>query len=321
MKAVVTGAAGFIGSHVSEALLQEGYQVIGVDNYNPENDLSPRIRRRTAHQLANGFDGFHIADADVTRPGLMETLITPDVGLIVHLAALPGVRRSWEMPGRVAHTNVEGTAAVLSAAESAGVRHVVLASSSSVYGEADPQRGRMREWDAQAPVNPYGTSKRAAEAYAELYREERGMTVPALRFFTVYGSRMRPNMAISNFASRALRGEPPIVYGSGVQQRDFTYIDDAVDGLMRAIETDVNWPMNIGSGSPVEIREVAELVIDAAGADVEYETAERPAERDKTHADITVAEHHTDYTPSTSLEEGIKATVDWVADHLRWYDA
>jgi UDP-glucose 4-epimerase len=210
---------------------------------------------------------------------------------------------------------------VLDAARDHGVERVVVASSSSVYGK--PKYLPYDEAHPTTPVSPYGASKLAGERYAAAYAEVYDLPAVALRYFTVYGPRMRPNMAISNFVSRCMNGEPPVVYGDGTQTRDFTYIDDVVDANLTLLETDAadGETMNIGSTDNIEIRTLAAEVRDQLAPDLEVAYDERhDADAEHTHADTSKAEELLGYDPTYTIREGVDAFVDWYRANRDWYE-
>jgi UDP-glucose 4-epimerase len=203
----------------------------------------------------------------------------------------------------------------------AGVERVVLASSSSVYGK--PVSLPYDEEHPTEPVSPYGVSKLAVEHYARVYHELHGLPTVCLRYFTVYGPRMRPNMAISNFVSRCLNGEPPVIYGDGTQTRDFTYVDDVV-AANRTLLTDGaadGEVMNVGSTDNIEIRELAEVIRDQLAPDLEVEFEEaREADAEHTHADVSKAGELIEYEPTTDIREGVGKFVEWYRENRDWYE-
>jgi UDP-glucose 4-epimerase len=218
--------------------------------------------------------------------------------------------------------NVDGTLNLLDAARDSAVERFVVASSSSVYGGRE-EYVPFAETDPTLPVSPYGASKLAAERYAAAYHEVYDVPTVSLRYFTVYGPRMRPNMAISNFVSRCANGEPPVVYGDGTQTRDFTYVDDVLEANLALLETDAadGEALNVGSTDNIAIRTLAEEVRDqlAPGVDLEYD--ERyDADAEHTHADVSKARALLGYDPDHTIREGVSKFVDWYRANRDWYE-
>ncbi len=224
---LVTGAAGFIGSHLVEALLSQGNEVIGLDNFDPF--YARAMKERNLAEVGRR-PGFTFREQDLLDPAATRALLTPET-VVVHLAAKAGVRPSLADPVGYARANVTGTAAVLEAARQAGVSRIVFGSSSSVYGDSTPTPFR-EDAVAVAPVSPYAATKRAGELFlssvAPIYR----FRAASLRFFTVYGPRQRPDLAIHSFARKMVEGETLTLFGDGTQARDYTYCDDIVAGVL-----------------------------------------------------------------------------------------
>lgn len=305
---VVTGVAGFIGSHIARSLLDRGDHVVGIDHCAGH---PPGI---TARNLAvnEGCDRFTMVRGDLAEIALEPHLRGADT--IFHAAARPGVRTSWgaEFPG-YARSNIVATHLLMEAAARCGVRRVVVSSSSSVYGGAPD--GPVPETHLPAPLSPYGVTKLAAEqlAIAHALREMTGPTVVALRYFTVYGPRQRPDMLISRLIASALSGRPLTVNGDGKQRRDFTFIADAVRANLAAMDADVEAEVvNIGTGVTTSVLDTADLVGEVTGRPVPLTFAEGQAGdvRD-THADTTRAEAVIGYRPAVELRDGLSAQVAW----------
>jgi len=322
MEVLVTGGAGFIGGHLAEAFLADGHDVTVLDDLTPFYDVG--IKRHTVDQcrdVASGADAtYEFREGDV-RDGSLVSELVAGVDVIVHQAAQAGVRESVENPRTVTDINVDGTVNVLEAARNADVRRVVLASSSSVYGK--PTSLPYEETQRTEPVSPYGVSKLAAEHYARVYHELHGLPTVRLRYFTVYGPRMRPNMAVSNFVSRCMNGEPPVVYGDGTQTRDFTYVDDVVAANRTLLDTDAadGEALNVGSTDTIEIRELAAVVRDRIDPDLEIVHDEaRDADAEHTHAAVGKARERIGYEPTHDIVEGVDAFIDWYRANRDWYE-
>ena len=321
MSILVTGGAGFIGGHLAERLLADGHSVVTLDPLDPYYAVG--IKERTLERCREvGGERFSFVDGSVTEAETVDSVIAEhDVEVIFHEAAQAGVRTSVEDPKKPHAINTTGLLNVLLAAEAYGVAKLVNASSSSVYGV--PESLPYDEQHPTRPQSPYAVTKLAAEHYCNVWHNLTDVATVNLRYFTVYGPRMRPNMAISNFVSRCVNGDPPVIYGDGEQTRDFTYIDDIVDVNVALLETDKadGETLNVGSGGNITIRELAEYVIQETGADVEIEYADaRAADARHTHADVSKAEAVVGYAPSVSIREGVSKFIDWYRANRAWYE-
>ncbi|WP_394739965.1 GDP-mannose 4,6-dehydratase [Natronococcus roseus] len=322
MRVLVTGGAGFIGGHLAESFAKAGHDVTVLDNLDPYYDTG--IKERTIElgraAAAEGEGVYALVEGDVRDATLVDELVG-DADVVYHQAAQAGVRTSVDNPRKPNSINVDGTLNVLDAARETDLERVVLASSSSVYGK--PESLPYDEDQSTRPVSPYGVSKLAAEQYARVYGEVYGLPTVSLRYFTVYGPRMRPNMAISNFVSRCLNGEPPVIYGDGAQTRDFTYIDDVV-GVNRQLLDDDSADgevVNVGSTDTVDVRTLAELVRDEIDPSLGLEYGERrTGDAEHTHADVSKARELLGYEPSTSIREGVSQFIDWYRRNRDWYE-
>ena len=323
MHVLVTGGAGFIGGHLAEAFLADGHDVTVLDAMDPFYDLGIKEHTIGVHQEAatdRGVD-YRFVEGDVRNADLVADLVA-DADHVYHQAARAGVRPSVEAPREYDAVNVDGTLNLLDAARDADVDRFVLASSSSVYGGRQAYLP-FSETDPTMPVSPYGASKLAAERYAAAYHEVYGVPTVSLRYFTVYGPRMRPNMAISNFVSRCLNGEPPVVYGDGTQTRDFTYVDDVM-GVNRTLlhsEAADGEAVNVGSTDTIEIRTLAAEIRDQLAPDLDLEFADRyDADADHTHADTAKAARLLEYDPGHTIREGVAAFIEWYRANREWYE-
>lgn len=324
MQVLVTGGAGFIGGHIAETLLADGHDVVAFDSFDAY--YQPGIKERTVREcerVASEHDvTYRVERGDVRdRAFVRATVEAVDPDVVYHEAAQAGVRVSVEQPTRPNEVNVTGTLNVLDAARTVDVDRVVLASSSSVYGRTEYLP--YDENHPQEPVSPYGVTKLAGDHYARIYHEMYGLPTVSLRYFTVYGPRMRPNMAISNFVSRCVNGEPPVIYGNGDQTRDFTYITDIV-AANRALLTSGaadGEVLNVGSGDTISITELAEAVRDQLDPSLDIEHRERVAgDAEHTRADVSRARDVIGYEPSTSIREGVSAFIDWYRANRDWYE-
>jgi nucleoside-diphosphate-sugar epimerase len=307
---VVTGVAGFIGSHLAEALLDLGHEVVGVDAFT--DHYAP------ADKWANLADllkrpGFHLLETDLARAGI--EVPVQGAAAVFHQAAQPGVRTSWgrEFASYV-HHNVLATQRLLEACVRADVPRLVLASSSSVYGDA-PSYPTTEE-STTHPVSPYGVTKLASEHLCGAYTHPRvsSMSIAILRYFTVYGPRQRPDMGFRRFLEAAWTGQPVEVYGDGEQTRDFTYVDDVVRANLLAMAAPVRAEaINVGGGRRVTLNEVLELVGEAAGRSIRIlRRPALPGDVRHTGADGTRAEALLGYRPQTDLASGLAAQAAWV---------
>jgi UDP-glucuronate 4-epimerase len=309
-RVLVTGAAGFIGSHLIEALVRRGDEVVGIDNF---DGFYPRsMKERNLQEAGRGF-AFH--EQDMLDVDGLRARLTPET-VIVHLAAKAGVRPSLADPAGYAETSVTGTAAVLEAARRAGVSRIAFGSSSSVYGDSTP--APFRE-DAAAiePVSPYAATKRAGELLCHTYAHLYGLGVVALRFFTVYGPRQRPDLAIHKFTRMLSQGRAIPFFGDGSTRRDYTWVDDIVQGIEGAIAYAAAHPgccelVNLGESDTVTLARLVELLGDALGVQPRLERLPaQPGDVERTCADISRARALLGYAPATGIEEGIPRFVDW----------
>ncbi|WP_354039566.1 SDR family NAD(P)-dependent oxidoreductase [Brevundimonas sp. UYEF29] len=312
---LVTGAAGFIGMHVAERLLDRGEQVIGVDVFNDYYD--PRLKAARAARLEER-DGFKMVRADIADHAQMRALVA-DAGVkqIVHLAAQAGVRYSLENPFAYERSNLAGHLSMLEAARHNDVTHLVYASSSSVYGDRPLEGSGFREDDPTVhPVSLYAATKRSCElmsqSYARLYRFPQS----GLRFFTVYGPWGRPDMAYFSFTQKIVRGEPIEVYGEGRMARDFTYIDDIVDGVVAVLDRPpargVHEVYNIGDSQPVGLTEMISTLETALGVSAnKIMRPMQPGDVTATYADISKLNALCGYQPKVPLKIGLEKFVAW----------
>jgi UDP-glucuronate 4-epimerase len=310
MKAVVTGAAGFIGSHLSERLLGEGWAVVGVDNFDDFYD--PRIKRQNiAACLEN--ENFELAEADIRDGAAMDAALAEGVDIIVHLAARAGVRPSIEHPLLYADVNVNGTTVLLEAVKKHNVKKFIFGSSSSVYG--NNEKVPFSEDDnVDFPISPYAATKKAGELICHTYHHLYDIDITCLRYFTVYGPRQRPDLAIHKFSSLIEEDKAIPVYGDGSMMRDFTYIDDIIDGTIAALEKCSGFNIyNLGESRPVSVNDLVAQLEKALGrkAVKEYQPVP-PGDVERTYADVTKAMRELGYSPSTTIEEGLKKFVAWL---------
>lgn len=315
---LITGGAGFIGSHLVDHLLtQGGWRVTVVDDFNDFYD--PSIKRENVKTRLSNAE-FQLKEADIRdREALRRVFGETNFDCIVHLAARAGVRPSLTEPHLYLETNVNGTMNLLELARSSGTKQFIFGSSSSVYGinnkvpfsEDDPIFN---------PISPYAATKAAGELICHSYAHLYGLRIVCLRFFTVYGARQRPDLAIHKFAKLIAAGKPIPVFGDGTTRRDYTYIDDIIAGVRAAIDYDQsNYEViNLGESRTVELRELISILENALGerAEIDWQPVQ-PGDVPQTFADITKARRLLGYNPQTQIEEGIKRFVEWFRDGAR----
>jgi len=312
-RALVTGAAGFIGSHLCERLVGEGWSVLGVDAFTPYYDRSDKLANLSALRDAPRFS---LVEDDLATMELAPLL--RDVGTVFHLAAQPGVRLSFgEGFARYTSDNMLATQRVLEAASGAGCHRVVWASSSSVYGDAEAYP-TVEDTTPTSPRSPYGVTKRACEDLAAIYRRG-GLSTVGLRYFTVYGPRQRPDMAMRKLCEALLDGAPFPLYGDGSQSRDFTHVADAVDATLRAALADGPAAIyNVGGGNEATLAEVVALLEELSGrsAVLDRQPAQNGDVR-RTAADTTKAATDLGWAPAVGLRDGLRSELDWVQGRRR----
>ena len=313
MRVFITGIAGFIGSHVAEHLLRRGDEVVGLDDFN-DFLYAPAIKRRNVASLEGRA---RVIEGDLLDVEQLEAVFSGQpFDVVLHLAALAGVRPSIEKPGRYQRVNVEGTALLAHAMVEHGMRRLVFASSSSVYGHNGERP--YRETDrVDAPASPYGASKRAGELLLHSLHRVHGLGVSCLRYFTVYGPRQRPEMAIHKFCRAIEDGRPITLFGDGGTSRDYTYVDDVVSGTVAAMDrSDEQFRIyNLGNRSPVRLSELVDKIADALGKEPIIERLpEQAGDVEHTLASIEAAQRDLGYEPQTSIDEGLRLFVDWMRE-------
>ncbi len=312
MAILVTGGAGFIGSHVCDELLKRGKEVVCLDSLN--DYYSPKTKiKNIVHNLGN--KNFHFFTTNIRERHKLEPMFKKfNFEGIIHLAARAGVRESINDPISYRETNVTGTTNLLHLAKDFNVKKFVFASSSSVYGDSAQIPFHEEDKKVGRPVSPYAASKLASEIFAFNYSHLFDINVTGLRYFTVYGPRNRPDMAMYKFAKSITDGKPIDLYQNGELQRDFTYVGDIVDGTLRAYDKG-NWSyeiINLGNSSPVKTRHVVELLENHLGKKAIITSSPKPKpDLEVTHADVNKAKRLLDWEPKTSLQDGIKNFVEW----------
>jgi UDP-glucuronate 4-epimerase len=308
---LLTGAAGFIGSHVADRLLELGEEVVGLDSFDPYYD--PAIKRENIRSALTS-PSFRLIEGDIRDRTVLDAAFSDKrFDAVVHLAARAGVRPSINDPLAYVDVNVKGTINLLEAARAAGVGRFVLASSSSVYG-VGTQAPFREDAACDRPVSPYAASKRGMEHFARAWHELYGLDIACLRFFTVYGPRQRPEMAIHLFARLIEAGRPVPFFGDGGSARDYTYVADAVDGTMAALYRSRGFETyNIGESRTVKLSELVTLIEDAMGKKAELDRrGDQPGDVPLTSADLTKSRERLGYRPAVGMEEGLRRFVEWM---------
>ncbi|MDQ0285561.1 UDP-glucuronate 4-epimerase [Desulfofundulus luciae] len=318
--ALVTGGAGFIGSHLVDRLLSEGWRVTVVDNFDPFYDPGSK-RRNIAPHLE--YSNYTLVEADIRDMETLRQRLSGEYDVIVHLAAKAGVRPSIRDPIGYQEVNVRGTQNLLELAREWGVKQFVFASSSSVYG-VNPNVPWREDDCVLMPISPYAATKVAGELLGHVYSYLYGIRFIALRLFTVYGLRQRPDLAIHKFARKMLKGEPIPIYGDGSTRRDYTYIDDIIQGVRAAMECNsISYEViNLGNNRTVSLLEMVralEEVLDIK-AQLDFQPAQ-PGDVVQTWADVTKAERLLKYRPKVGFKDGLALFVQWLIDHVRFNTA
>lgn len=339
MKVLVTGAAGFIGSHVSLRLLERGDEVVGIDNLNDYYEVSlkeARLQRVKDKAAVSGSNFRHVKMDVEDRAGMAELFRTEKFDKVVHLAAQAGVRYSIENPFAYLDSNIAGFLTILEGCRHNGVQHLVYASSSSVYG-ANENLPFSVEDNVDHPVSFYAATKKANELMAHTYSHLYGLPTTGLRFFTVYGPWGRPDMALFLFTRAILEGKPIKVFNHGRHNRDFTYIDDIVEGVIRTLDhtapSNPDWSgkhpdpatsrapwrvYNIGNSQPVELARYIEVIEECLGKKAEKELLPLQAgDVPDTFADVEALIRDVDYKPATTIESGIARFVEWYRGYYK----
>jgi UDP-glucuronate 4-epimerase len=313
MKVLLTGVAGFIGSHVAQKLLQQGHEVTGLDLL--DNYYDPSIKKSNLREIVAGgpdfADKFKFVEGDILDQSQI-TKLCKDADAVVHLAARVGVRASLAEPKLYQKVNVDGTRSLLDAVLNSGISKIILASSSSVYGGST--RIPFREDDpADNPQSPYAATKRAVELMANDYHKAHGLNITCLRFFTVYGPRQRPDMAISLFTRLIDAGQPIPVFGDGATSRDYTYVDDIVNGTIAAFENTGGFRLyNLGESRTTSLQSLIELIEKCLGKKAIIDRKPLPpGDVLLTNADISLAREEIGYNPQFPIEKGIELYIDW----------
>lgn len=311
---LITGGAGFIGSTLVERLLREGNKVVIVDNFNDFYD--PELKKENIKPFLENpnFSVYQVDIRDVR--GLSRVFEENKIDVIMHLAAMAGVRPSIENPMLYQDVNGMGTQNVLEQARLHGVKKLVMASSSSVYGNCKEVPFR-EDMIVDYAISPYAATKKANEVMAHVYHKLYDMNIIMLRFFTVYGPKQRPDLAINKFTRMMLNGEEITMYGDGTTSRDYTYVDDIVDGICGAFDyvssnSDVYEIVNLGSNNPITLKEMIATIGDVLGIEPRIKQMPmQPGDVDRTYADVSKAKGLFGYEPKWSFRQGIEKFVEW----------
>ncbi|MEF8917656.1 MAG: GDP-mannose 4,6-dehydratase [Candidatus Bipolaricaulota bacterium] len=333
---LVTGAAGFIGSHLCERLVDEGHSVIGLDNFNDFYD--PEIKVRNISGLLDN-PNFTLIPGDILDKDLLDAIFTGDIEkvkelsldvkalpietlnpnpypispeAVVHLAAMAGVRPSLVSPTKYVDVDIKGTVNLLEMAREHELEKFVFGSSSSVYG-INEKVPFSEEDRTDLQISPYAAAKKSAEQYCKTYNHLYDIPIAALRFFTVYGPRQRPEMAIHKFARLMSQGKAIPMYGDGTSERDYTYVDDIVDGIVSALKADYEFEIfNLGNSETIRLKNLIDLIGEKMGIDPKIDQKpEQPGDVPITYADISKSKEKLDYDPEVSIEEGVEKFVKW----------
>lgn len=338
MKVLVTGAAGFIGSAISEQLIQRGDQVIGIDNLNDYYDVSLKQARLDRVADSDQHNNFHFLKMDIADRSVIETLFADEkFDAVINLAAQAGVRYSLENPLAYVDSNIVGFAHLLEGCRHNSVKHFVYASSSSVYGLNESMPFSVHD-NVDHPVSLYAASKKSNELMAHSYSHLYGIPTTGLRFFTVYGPWSRPDMAMLKFTHKMVAGEPIDVYNYGKHRRDFTYIDDIVEGVLRVLDkpaaSNENWDgsvpdsasspapwrvYNIGNQQPIELMQYIKSIEKHLGIEAKLNLLPlQPGDVPDTYADVEDLVSDVGYRPSMDLDEGVGRFVRWYKDYYEF---
>jgi len=310
MHFLVTGGAGFIGSHLCERLIRGSHDVVCLDNFNSYYD--PELKRRNVRSLLN-HPSYRLIEGDILDWELLEKIFKENkFDIVVHLAARAGVRPSIQDPRLYQKVNIEGTLNLLKSISQFSIPKFLFASSSSVYGN-NTKIPFSEEDRVDFPISPYAATKKACELLSHTYFSLYGLSVTCLRFFTVYGPRQRPDMAIHKFARLITEGKEISIFGDGTSRRDYTYITDIIDGVEKAVEKCDGYNIyNLGESRTVELNYLVGLLEKAIGkkANIKY-LPDQPGDVFITYADISKAKQELGYNPQISIEKGIQEFVEW----------
>ena len=311
MKYLVTGGAGFIGSNLTDSLLKDGHEIVVVDNFNDYYDTKIKEENVAPHK---NNPHYKLYRADIENIKVLKTIFAHHkFDAVVHLAARAGVRPSLERPLDYVNSNILGTVNILECMKDSDCKKLVIASSSSVYGNCKEEKF-SEDLKVTEPISPYAATKSACEQLCYTWHHLYGINVVALRFFTVYGPRQRPDLAINKFARLIDEGKPIQMYGDGTTKRDYTFIDDIVAGIKASIAYDKTGYeiINLGGGEPISLKRMIETIEKAMGKKAVIEQQPmQPGDVNKTVCDWNKAHKLLNYTPKTTFEQGIRKFVKW----------
>ena len=310
MKALITGAAGFIGSHLCERMLANGWAVTGLDNFNDFYD--PEIKRDNISGFLEN-ESFNLIEGDIRNSEVIENVVSDNIDIIIHLASGAGVRPSIQQPVYYSDNNMTGTMVMLEAAKKFNIKKFIFASSSSVYGN-NKKVPFSEDDNVDFPISPYAATKKAGELFCHTYHHLYDINMTCLRFFTVYGPRQRPDLAIHKFAKLIEQGKSIPVYGDGSMMRDFTYIDDIIDGIIASIEKCEGYNIyNLGESRPITVNDLVAEIEKALGKKAIIEHLPmQPGDVNCTYADVSKAIKDLGYDPKTKIEDGLAKFVEWL---------
>jgi UDP-glucuronate 4-epimerase len=314
MKLLITGGAGFIGSHLVDRVLKEGHEVTVIDNFDPSYSPAAKEENIAEH---NKHPRYTLLRADIRNMEILREKLSGDFDQIIHLAACAGVRPSIANPVKYHEVNIGGTQNLLELAKERGIKRFVFASSSSVYG-INPNVPWKEDEPHLRPISPYASTKASCEILGSVYSHLYGIRFTALRFFTVYGPRQRPDLAIHKFASGLIRGVPIPIHGDGSSSRDYTYIDDIVAGLLAALDhggSDYEI-INLGNDRSITLMDLVQVIAKATDTDpIIQRLGDQPGDVPHTRADITKASRLLNYRPTTTVESGVEKFTEWLRRH------
>jgi len=316
---LVTGGAGFIGSLLIDNLLKKGDNIVCIDNLNEFYNPSIKKLNQVDHYE---YDHYKFYEGDILDEGLVKSIFKKhDIEIVIHLAAMAGVRPSISNPLLYTEVNIIGTRVILDAMVESNVERLIFASSSSVYGN-NKKIPFCEDDNVDRPISPYAATKKMGELLCYAYHHIYELNISLLRFFTVYGPRQRPEMAIHQFVRNALKEEPIIVFGNGSTARDYTYIDDIIDGIIQSIESDDRYMIyNLGNSEPIKLSNLISTIAETTSIEPNIEYQEIPqGDVLQTYADINRAQNNLKYDPKTGIQDGISKFVKWYISMKNTYE-
>jgi len=316
---LVTGGAGFIGSFLIDNLLKKGDNIVCIDNLNEFYNPSIKRLNQVNHYE---YEHYNFYEGDILNEGLVKSIFKKhDIEIVIHLAAMAGVRPSISNPTLYTEVNIIGTRVILDAMVESNVERLIFASSSSVYGN-NKKIPFCEDDNVDRPISPYAATKKMGELLCHAYHHIYELNISLLRFFTVYGPRQRPEMAIHQFVRNALKEEPIIVFGNGSTARDYTYIDDIIDGIIQSIESDDRYMIyNLGNSEPIKLSNLISTIAETTSIDPIIEYQEIPqGDVLQTYADINRAQNNLKYDPKTGIQDGISNFVKWYISMKNTYE-